>query len=100
MGAGELMGGGADVHMRVVQDEVFGVHQLALEPERNGCVGKILAFDKAVADRTGPHPLVEARQKILGAGERTAQGVQGQFCKFVSHLFLYSRFAQPKLSCL
>ncbi|WP_287180080.1 hypothetical protein [Mesorhizobium sp.] len=85
MRPGELVGRGAGVHMGIVQDEVFGMDKLAVEPQRRRRVGKMLALDKAVADRAFVHALVEARQKVFGAGERPDQGVQGQIGKIVSH---------------
>ncbi|WP_192250218.1 hypothetical protein [Mesorhizobium caraganae] len=46
--------------MGVVQDEVLEVDELALEPQRRGRVGEVLALDKAVADRRAVKPLVVA----------------------------------------
>ncbi|WP_292231963.1 hypothetical protein [Mesorhizobium sp.] len=52
--------------MGVVQDEVFEVHELALEPQRGGRIGKMLALDKTVADGGTSQPLVKARQNLGG----------------------------------
>lgn len=71
--------------MGVVQDEVFAVDELAVEPQRGGRIGEVAACDKAVAHRAFGHPLVEARQQVSGAGERPDQGVQGQIGESVSH---------------
>ncbi|WP_348627373.1 hypothetical protein [Mesorhizobium sp. M6A.T.Cr.TU.016.01.1.1] len=38
---GELVGRSADVHVGVVQQEVFGMDELAVEPQRGGGVGKV-----------------------------------------------------------
>ena len=81
MRPGELVGRGADVHVGVVQDEVFEVDELALEPERGGRVGEMLALDKAVAHRRTGQPLVEARQNLGRARDRPDQGVQGQIVR-------------------
>jgi hypothetical protein len=62
-----------------VQDEVLGVDELAVEPQRGGRVGKILACDKAVAHRALLHTLVEARQQVFGAGERPIRALRGSF---------------------
>ncbi|RVC61039.1 hypothetical protein EN766_38320 [Mesorhizobium sp. M2A.F.Ca.ET.046.02.1.1] len=85
MRPGELVGRGADVHVGIMQDEVFRVDELAVEPQRGGRVGEVGAFDKTVADRTLLHALVEAGQKVFGAGERPDQAVQGQVGKIISH---------------
>ncbi|RWX58171.1 hypothetical protein EOA24_39515 [Mesorhizobium sp. M2A.F.Ca.ET.039.01.1.1] len=66
MRPGELVGRGADVHVGVVQDEVFDMDELAVEPQRRGRVGKMLALDKAVSDRAFEHALVEPGQKVFG----------------------------------
>ncbi|WP_394885922.1 hypothetical protein ACG873_00215 (plasmid) [Mesorhizobium sp. AaZ16] len=62
--------------MGVVQDQVFEVDELALEPERGGRVGKILAFDKAVAYGAGPHALVKAGQNRGRLRDGRDDGVQ------------------------
>ncbi|RWQ31934.1 MAG: hypothetical protein EOS21_31445 [Mesorhizobium sp.] len=82
---GELVCRSADVHVGVVQDEVFWMDEFAVEPQRRGRVGKVLAFDKTVAQRAFVHALVEPGQKVFGASERLQQGVQGQISEFVSH---------------
>ena len=81
MRAGELVGRRADVHVGVVQDQVLEVDELALEPERGGRVGKVLALDKTVAHRRAGQPLVEARQNLGRARDRPDQGLQGQICR-------------------
>ena len=40
MGAGELVGRGADVHAGVVENEIFEVDELALQPQAGAGVGK------------------------------------------------------------
>ncbi len=76
MRAGELVGRRADVHVGVVQDEILEVDELALEPQRGGRVGEVLALDKTVAHRRTGQPLVEARQNLGGAGDRPDQRLQ------------------------
>lgn len=85
VGPGELVGRSADVHVGVVQDEVFDMHELAVEPQRGRRVGKMQTLDKTVTDRAFVHPLVEPGQKVFGAGERPDQGGQGQVGKILSH---------------
>ncbi|MBM2712830.1 hypothetical protein JQK88_16675 [Mesorhizobium caraganae] len=50
--------------MRVMQDEVLEVDQLALEPQRGGRVSKVLALDGPFADRRTGQPLVDPRQNL------------------------------------
>ncbi len=83
MRPGELVGRGADVRVGVVQHEVFDMHELALQPQRRRSIEEVLALDKTITQRAFLHALVEARQKILGTGERSDQGVQGQFVQHV-----------------
>ncbi|MER9533848.1 hypothetical protein NKI89_29185 [Mesorhizobium sp. M0309] len=52
--------------MGVVQDEVFRVEELAVEPQRRGRVGEVGALQKTVAQRTLLRALVEAGQKVFG----------------------------------
>ncbi|WP_292191917.1 hypothetical protein [Mesorhizobium sp.] len=52
--------------MGVVQDKILEVHELALEPERGGCVGEVLALDKTVADGGTSQPLVKAGRNLGG----------------------------------
>ncbi|WP_287140920.1 hypothetical protein [Mesorhizobium sp.] len=80
VGAGELVGWGADVHMRVVQDKILEVDELALEPQRCGRIGKMLALNKTVAHRRTGQALVEA-------GERLRR------CRF------YFRISKTRTSC-
>ncbi|WP_281035924.1 MULTISPECIES: hypothetical protein [unclassified Mesorhizobium] len=49
-----------------MQDEVFEVDELAVEPQRGGCVGEVLALDKTVADGGTSQPLVKAGQNLGG----------------------------------
>lgn len=56
----------ANVHMDIVQDEVFDINELAVEPQRRRRVGEVAAFDKTVAQRAFVHPLVKAGQKVVG----------------------------------
>ncbi|MER8369551.1 MULTISPECIES: hypothetical protein [unclassified Mesorhizobium] len=85
MRPGELVARDADVHICVVQDEVFHVDEFAFQPERRGRVGKMLALQKTVADRAFVHALIEAGHKVFGACERPQQGVQRQSGEVVSH---------------
>ena len=44
--------------------------ELALEPERGAGVGEMRPRDPAVADRARSQPLVETRERVLGARKR------------------------------
>ena len=73
MGAGELMGRGANVHVGVVEHEVVEVDQFAVEPQAGRGVGEVGAGDKTGADRAFGEPLVEAGQRIFRGGERAGE---------------------------
>ena len=73
MGAGELMGRGANVHVGVMENQIFDVDELAVEPQAGTGVGEVGAGDKAGADRAFGEPLVEPGQRILGGGERAGE---------------------------
>jgi hypothetical protein len=47
----------------VVEDEVFEMHQFAVDPQRGAGVGEILALDPAGADRRAGDALVETGQR-------------------------------------
>ena len=70
MGAGQLVGRGADIHAGVVEHEIVEVDQLAFEPQAGRGIGKMGARDPALADRAFGQPLVEAGERIFGGGER------------------------------
>jgi len=53
-----------------VQHEVLEVDELAFEGERRAGVSEMGPGDPAVADRARSQPLVEPRQRVLGAGQR------------------------------
>lgn len=50
MGAGELVSRGADVHARVVENEILQMDELAVDPQTGSGVGVVGARDPAVAD--------------------------------------------------
>jgi len=49
-GDGKFVGGGANIAVGVVQDEVFEMDELAVDPEGGAGVGEILPLNKAGAD--------------------------------------------------
>jgi len=75
MGAGELVGGGADVHASVMENQIFEVDELAVQPQAGSGVGEVGAGDKTGADRAVGEAFVEPGEGILGGGERP-----GEFC--------------------
>ena len=77
MGAGQLVGRGADVHAGVVEHEIFEVDQLAFEPQAGRGVAEVGAGDPAVADRAFGEALVEPGERVLGGGERAGDRAQG-----------------------
>ena len=45
-----------------MQDEIFEMHQFAVDPQRCASVGKVLAFEKTGADGRAGDALVETGQ--------------------------------------
>ncbi len=83
--------------MRVMQDEVFQMHQLAFQPQRGGGIGEMLALDPAVADRRAGQPLVQPRQSLGCPRGGSDQRLQRQNSDFVSHCFRCSKLSIVKL---
>jgi len=50
-GDGEFVGGRAGIAKGVVEDEVFEVDELAIDPEGCAGIGEVLALEEAGADR-------------------------------------------------
>ena len=78
MGPREFVGGRALIHPRVVQDEIFEVQQLALEPQAGAGVQKMRPADPPRPDRALAKALVEAREGVLGGRERASERPPGQ----------------------
>jgi hypothetical protein len=74
----QIVGWGAEVHAGVVQDEVFEMHERALKPQAGAGVDKMRAADPALPDRALAQPVVEARQRVFGRGERAGERCPGQ----------------------
>ncbi len=70
VGAGELMGGRAPVHLGVMEDEVLEMDKLAGKPERKASVRKMPTGEKTVAQRAFVEELVEADGGVLGGSDR------------------------------
>ena len=70
------MGGRADVHAGVMQDEVLEGDELAGEPEAGAGVLEMRPADKTLGDRARPDALVEAGERVFGGGERIFQRIQ------------------------
>ena len=49
-----------------MQDEVFEMDELALDPQRGAGIGEILAFEEAGADRRAGDALVQTRERDCG----------------------------------
>ncbi|UQE03863.1 hypothetical protein JEY30_49650 (plasmid) [Bradyrhizobium japonicum] len=58
MGARQLVGGGADVHAGVVEDEVIEVDKFAVQPQTGAGISEVRPADCAVADWAFGQPLV------------------------------------------
>ena len=66
----EVMGGAADVHPGLMQNEVLERHEGALGPEGGAGLGGIGPGEDAGADRAFPQPLVEPGESIVGGRQR------------------------------
>ena len=66
----QFMGWGVEIHLGIVQDEVFRMDEVASKPQRGAGVGKVRAGEKTVADGAGAQPFVEAGEGVLGFGDR------------------------------
>ncbi|CEG10444.1 hypothetical protein BN961_03884 [Afipia felis] len=65
VGAGELVGRGADVHAGIVENEILQMDEFALQPQSGAGVGEVRSADPPVADWALGQPLVEARERIF-----------------------------------
>lgn len=79
------MGGCADIAGGVVEDEVFEVNELTIDPQRSACIGEVGAFEEASADRRAGDALVETRERDAGVESRPHQGSHADFREIVSH---------------
>ena len=68
VGAGEVVGGGANISGGVVQHKVFDVDKLAGEPNAGAGVVKVAAGHKPVADRALAQAFVEFCDRVFGDG--------------------------------
>lgn len=56
------MGGCANIAGVVLEDQVFEMDELAVDPQRGTGVGKMGSFDPAIADGRARNPFVQARE--------------------------------------
>lgn len=73
-GDGDFVGWRAGIAKRIVKDEVFEMHQLAVDPQRGTGVGEILPLKEACADRRASNALVETGERDAGVERRPRQG--------------------------
>ena len=78
VGAGELVGRGADVHAGVVEHEVVEVDELAFEPHCSAGIGEVGPRGPSLPDRALCEALVEPGECVLGGGERAGELGPGQ----------------------
>ena len=78
MGAREFVGGRAQVHFGVVQDEVFEGHERALQPQAGAGIHKMRPAHPPVPDGARPQALIKARERVVGGRERARKRVPGQ----------------------
>ena len=65
-----------DIHAGVMQHQVLEADEFAGEPEAGAGVLEMGPADKARGDRARPYALIEARERILGGGERAQSGTR------------------------
>ncbi len=68
-----------------MEDEVFEMHEFAVDPQRGTCVGELGPLDPAVPDRRTGGALVETRQSDTGVESRPHQVSHADFRKIVRH---------------
>lgn len=49
-----------------MEDEVFEMDELAVDPQRGAGIGEVLAFDPSLTDRRAGNPLVETGESDCG----------------------------------
>lgn len=62
----EFVGWSANVHMRVVENEILDMDELTGNPHAGSRIVEMPPLDKAGANRTAPRPLVEPGKLIFG----------------------------------
>ena len=62
----EFVGWSANVHMRVVENEIFDMDELAGNPHAGSRVEEMAPLNKAGANQTTPRALIEPGELILG----------------------------------
>lgn len=77
--------GGADVEADVVKDQVFKMHQLAVNPQRGAGDGEMGALDPPRSGTRTGDGLVEARQNRCGVRDRPHEGLERQFGQIITH---------------
>lgn len=79
------MGRGADVAGGVVKDEIFKVHELAVDPQRGAGIGEISPLEEAGANRRTGDALIETGERNASVESRPRQGFNGDFRENISH---------------
>ena len=69
----------------VMQDEVFEVHELAVDPQRGAGIGKMGSFEEAVSDLGSGNALVETGKRGSRRENGLEQALDGQFREIVRH---------------
>ena len=71
--------------MRMVQNEILDMHELACHPERAGGIEEMAAFGKPLTDHRAQYPLVQPRHRILRRGKGWKQGLKHRTVDIVAH---------------
>ncbi len=81
----QLVGGCANIHRSVVEDEVFQVDEFAVDPQRGAGVGEMRALGPSWPDMRSGHALVQTRKFDTGPKCRLQRGFHADFRNIVSH---------------
>jgi hypothetical protein len=90
----EFVGWSANVHMRVVENEILDMDEFTRNPHAGSRIVEMPPLDEAGANRTTSRALVEPGELVLGATYVRKQHLEGQIGQSVSHcdislIFLY-----------
>jgi hypothetical protein len=69
----------------VVEDEVFEMDELAVDPQRGAGIGEVHPFEEACADARTGDTLVQTREGNAGVESRPHQSCHADFREIVSH---------------
>jgi len=69
----------------IVQDEIFEMDELAVDPEGSAGIGEMASFEETAADLGSGDALVETGECGSSLGDRLEQALDGKFREIVRH---------------